>query len=71
MILDENVGHWIQIFYYNWLQTRQTLDAKIKQKGVVDKSDISGFMKNVDLDKKVATLVIKAESKAEQDKILK
>ena len=71
MILDENVGHWIQIFYYNWLQTSQTLDAKIKQKGVVGKSDISGFMKNVDLDKKVATLVIKAESKAEQDKILK
>ena len=32
--------------------TSQTLDAKIKQKGLVDKSAIAGFMNNTDLDKK-------------------
>ena len=30
----------------------QTLDAKIKQKKLVDKSAVAGFIKNVDLDKK-------------------
>ena len=50
--------------------TSQTLDAKIKQKGLVDKSPIAGFLSNAELDNKVAALT-KAELKAEQDKIIK
>ena len=39
---------------------------------MINKYDIAGFINNVDLDKKkVEKLSIKAESKAEQDKILK
>ena len=32
--------------------TSQTLDAKIKQKGLLDKYAIAGFIGNADLDKK-------------------
>ena len=32
--------------------TNEKLDLKIKQKGLVDKSDIAGFISNFDLDKK-------------------
>ena len=39
-----------------------------KEKGLVDKFDISGFIDNSDLDKKIATLATKAELKAEQGK---
>ena len=45
--------------------TSQTLDAKIKQKGLVDKSDIVEFINSADLDKKVATLAKKSELKTE------
>ena len=51
--------------------TSQTLDAKIKQKRLVDKSAVAGFINNTDLDKKVAALAKKAELKAEQDKTIK
>ena len=51
--------------------TSQTIDAKIKQKKLIDKSAIAIFINNVDLDKKVATLVTKTELKTEQDKIAK
>ena len=43
----------------------QIRDGKIKQKGLVDKSAISGFIKNDDLDKKVGILVKEVELKAE------
>ena len=36
-----------------------------------DKSDISGFIDNSYVDKKIATLAAKAELKSGQDKILK
>ena len=49
--------------------TSQTLDAKIKQKELVDKSAIAGFINNTDLNRKVAMLATKAGLKAEQDKI--
>ena len=45
--------------------TSQPLDVKIKQKELVDKSVISGFINNSDLDKKVATLATKSELKQE------
>ena len=35
--------------------TRDILGAKIKEKGLVDKFDIAGFINNADLNKKVAT----------------
>ena len=43
----------------------------MQEKELVTKSDISGFIDNPDLDKKIGTLATKAELKAEQDKILK
>ena len=49
--------------------TVEILNAKITEKELVDKSDISGFIDNSDLDKTIATLLPKAELKAEQDKI--
>ena len=49
----------------------EVCDKKIKEKGLVDKSDISGVIDNSDLDKKVATQATKAKLKAEQDKIMK
>ena len=50
--------------------TVETIDAKIKVNRLVDKSDISRFIGNSDLDKKkIATLATKAELESEQDKI--
>ena len=40
------------------------LDAKIRNKESVDKSDIYKFIINSDLDKKIETLATKAELKA-------
>ena len=51
--------------------TNEKFDLKIKQKELVSKSDIAGFINNSDLNKKVATLATKVELKAEQDKIPK
>ena len=51
--------------------TKDIVAKNIKNKELVDKSDIAGFINNSDLDKKVATLATKAELKAEQDKIIK
>ena len=51
--------------------TNEKLGLKIKQKELVSKSDIAGFISNTDLDNEVATWAIKAELKAEQDKIKK
>ena len=48
----------------------EILNAKAK-KGLVDKYDVSGFIDNSDLDKKNATLAIKAALKVNQDKTLK
>ena len=46
-------------------------DAKIKNKKLVNESDISGFIDNSDLNKTIKKLATKAELKAEQDKIAK
>ena len=43
----------------------------IKQKKLVNKSDISDLVKNSDLNTKLAILAVEAELKAEQDKIMK
>ena len=45
--------------------TNEVIDNKIKEKELVKKSDISGFINNSELDKKIATLATKAELKAE------
>ena len=49
----------------------QTLDANIIQKGLVDKSAITGLIADAHLYKKVGTLATKAELKADQEKIAK
>ena len=51
--------------------TNEILDAKIKNKKLVNKSDISGFMNNSDLNKRVGTLATKAKLKVKQVKIKK
>ena len=48
----------------------ETLNTNIKEKELVNKSDISGFIDNSNLDKKIAALTTKAELKAEKDKIV-
>ena len=50
---------------------RNILDAKIKEKVLIDKSAISGFVNNADLNKKVVTLAKKVELKAGQNKTIK
>ena len=55
---------------YNKL-IRNILDAKIKEKVLIDKSAISGFVNNADLNKKVVTLATKVELKAGQNKTIK
>ena len=55
---------------YNKLM-RNILDAKIKEKVLIDKSTISGFVNNADLNKKVVTLATKVELKAGQNKTIK
>ena len=47
------------------------LDAKIKHKELVNKSDISNLVKTSNLNTKLATFATKAELKAEQEKYLK
>ena len=49
----------------------EILDANIKEKELVDKSNISNLVKNSDLNIKLKTLATKAFLKAEQDKIVK
>ena len=49
----------------------EILDANIKEKELVDKSNISNLVKNSDLNIKLKTLGTKAFLKAEQDKIVK
>ena len=48
---------------YNKL-TSETLDAKIKQKELMNKTDISSFGKNPDLTTKLATLATKSRLKS-------
>ena len=50
--------------------TSDILDAKIKEKELVNKSGISYLIKNFDLSTKITALATKAELKAEQDKIV-
>ena len=47
--------------------THDTIDAKIKGKGFLDKCTIAAFRNSADMNKKVATLA----TKAEEDKIIK
>ena len=47
----------------------EILDANIKEKGLFGKFDIYWFKNKSDFDKKIATLVMKVELEAEEDKI--
>ena len=50
--------------------TNEILNAKLKNKKLVNKSDISEFINNSDLDKKIETFATKVELKAEQNEIV-
>ena len=67
------MGHWTKAFYCSWLQWiyKLTLDAKTKQKKLVNKFAIFGFINNADLSNKLVALATTAELKAELDKITK
>ena len=72
-IVTLNIRHWEKYFItfdYNKV-TKEILDAKIKEKELVDKFDISKLVKNSDLHARFKTLAKKAELEAEQDKIVK
>ena len=47
------------------------LDTRVKEKELVDNSDISNLVKNSNLNTELGLLAAKAELKAEQDKIVK
>lgn len=49
----------------------EMLSGKIKEKGLIDKSDISEFIDDSDKDKKIAALATKGELKTNQDKVMK
>ena len=51
--------------------TIETLDAKIKQKELVNKSEISSLIENSYLNTEFATLSTKVELKGDEDKIMK
>ena len=55
---------YITIYDYNKF-TSDMLDEKIKQKKLVNKSDIFNIVKNFDLNAKLTSLATKAELKAE------
>ena len=46
------------------------LDVKVKEKELMDKSALPGYINNADLNKKVSTLAMKVDLKSEQDKII-
>ena len=50
--------------------TRNIIDARIKEKGLVGIPTIAGFKDNADLNKKLEKLTTKAELKVEQDEIV-
>ena len=54
-----------------WQIHAWNIDAKINEKELVHTSDITGFIDNSNLDKKIGTLATTIEIKAEQDKIIK
>ena len=49
----------------------EILSGKIKEKGLIDKSDISEFIDDSDKNKKIAALATKGELKANRDKVMK
>ena len=63
-------GKYFIDFDYNKF-TNGIIDAKIKQKELVNKSNISNFSKNSDLNTKLKALATKAELKAKEYKIVK
>ena len=63
--MKENISIFTRKFASN------VLDTKIKQKELVNKSDIFNLIRDSGLNTKLGTLATKAEFKAEQDKIKK
>ena len=61
-ILDNEWKHFTTPDYNKF--TNVLLDVKIKNKKIFNESDVSRFINNSDLDKKIATLTTKAEKKS-------
>ena len=51
--------------------TNEIIGNKVKEITLLNKSDVSGFIDNSDVNKNITTLATKAELKAEQKKITK
>ena len=54
---------------HNFFSTNNIFDAKIKNKQLVNKYNISGFTNNTGLNEKIKTLATKTKLKADQVKI--
>ena len=70
MKISDIEGKYFTTSDYNKF-TSELIDTKIEQKELINKSDISRFINNSDLENMIKTIATKAEIKAEQDKILK
>ena len=75
--ISRRIWRAIQLFrgkywkIHNFFSTNNISDAKIKNKQLVNKYDISGFTNNTGLNEKIKTLATKTKLKADQVKIEK
>ena len=70
-ILIQKSDIWAKYFTTSDCNRCTVLNKKIKEKALVDKSDVYGVVDNSELKKKIEKLATKAELKNEQDKITK
>ena len=70
-ILIQKSDIWAKYFTTSDYNRCTVLNKKIKEKALVDKSDVYGVVDNSELKKKIEKLATKAELKNEQDKITK
>ena len=68
-ILDIETKYFTTSDYNKFMS--EILNTKIKEKGLVNKSDISNLVKKIDLNTNLTTLATKADLKTEQGKIVK
>ena len=68
-ILDIETKYFTTSDYNKFMS--EILNTKIKEKGLVNKSDISRLVKKIDLNTNLTILATKADLKTEQGKIVK
>ena len=69
--ISNSEGKYFTTSNYDEFTKKKKLDAKIKEKWLLDDWNIANFVKNSNLKKNRTILATKAESKAEQDKVVK